>query len=313
MPLKDYLRVSQLTPKDLTRLLDLSSRLKRHPHDRGDLLRDEVVCLYFAKPSTRTRVSFTVAVARLGGHPEMLGANDLQLGRGETIEDTARVISRYAKAFVIRTFADDDVERFAAAASIPVVNALTDGHHPCQALADVLTMRERFGALAGLRAAYLGDGNNVAHSLMEAGALAGMHVVVGTPKKHEPDPDVVQGAQAIAERTGGSVMVTNDAKEAAAGAHVLYTDVWLSMGDDPATKQARTRALKPFQVNGKLMAVADPDAVFMHCLPAHRGDEVTAEVMDGPASVVFDQAENRLCTEQAVLVALLKGKLKGAG
>jgi ornithine carbamoyltransferase len=312
MPLKDYLRVSQLSRKDLTRLLDLSERLKRHPHDQSDLLRDEVVCLYFSKPSTRTRVSFTVAVTRLGGVPEMLGAGDLQLGRGETIEDTAAVISRYAKAFVIRTFADDDVERFAAAATIPVINALTDGHHPCQALADVLTIRERFGALEGLKVAYLGDGNNVAHSLMEAAALAGMHVVMATPKKYAPDPDVVMGAQAVAERTGGSVMVTNDAKEAAAGAHVLYTDVWLSMGDDPATRQARSRALKPFQVNAKLMSLAAPEAIFMHCLPAHRGDEVTADVMDGPASVVFDQAENRLCTEQAVLVALLKGKLKGA-
>jgi ornithine carbamoyltransferase len=312
MPLKDYLRVSQLSRKDLTRVLDLSERMKRHPHDQSDLLRDEVVCLYFSKPSTRTRVSFTVAVTRLGGVPEMLGAGDLQLGRGETIEDTAAVISRYAKAFVIRTFADDDVERFAAAATIPVINALTDGHHPCQALADVLTIRERFGALEGLKVAYLGDGNNVAHSLMEAAALAGMHVVTATPKKHAPDPDVVTGAQAVAERTGGSVMVTNDAKEAAAGAHVLYTDVWLSMGDDPATKQARSGALRPFQVNAKLMSLAAPEAIFMHCLPAHRGDEVTADVMDGPASVVFDQAENRLCTEQAVLVALLKGKLKGA-
>jgi ornithine carbamoyltransferase len=312
MPLKDYLRVSQLTRKDLTRLLDLAERLKRRPHDQDGVLRDEVVCLYFAKPSTRTRVSFTVAVTRLGGVPEMLGSTDLQLGRGETIEDTARVISRYAKAFVIRTFADDDVERFAAAATIPVVNALTDGHHPCQALADVLTIRERFGTLAGLKVAYLGDGNNVTHSLMEAGALAGMHVVAATPKRHEPDADVVKGAQAIAERTGGSVMVTNDPKEAAAGAHVLYTDVWLSMGDDPATKQARYRALKRFQVNAPLLALADPDAIFMHCLPAHRDDEVTAEVMDGPASAVFDQAENRLCTEQAVLVALLKAKLKGS-
>jgi ornithine carbamoyltransferase len=312
MPLKDYLRVSQLTRKDLTRLLDLAERLKRRPHDQDGLLHDEVVCLYFAKPSTRTRVSFTVAVTRLGGVPEMLGSSDLQLGRGETIEDTARVISRYAKAFVIRTFADDDVERFAAAAAIPVINALTDGHHPCQALADVLTIRERFGTLAGLKVAYLGDGNNVVHSLMEAGALAGMHVVVATPKKHEPDADLVKGAQAVAERTGGSVMVSNDPKEAAAGAHVLYTDVWLSMGDDPGTRQARYRALRRFQVNAPLMALADPDAIFMHCLPAHRDDEVTAEVMDGPASVVFDQAENRLCTEQAVLAALLKGKLKGS-
>jgi ornithine carbamoyltransferase len=312
MPLKDYLRVSQLSRKDLTRLLDLAERLKRHPHDQADLLRDEVVCLYFAKPSTRTRVSFTVAVTRLGGVPEMLGAGDLQLGRGETIEDTAAVISRYAKAFVIRTFADDDVERFAASARIPVINALTDGHHPCQALADVLTIRERFGALEGLKVAYLGDGNNVAHSLMEAAALAGMHVVTATPKLHEPDPDIVKSARAVAERTGGSVMVTNSAREAAAGAHVLYTDVWLSMGDDPATKATRHRALKPFQVNAKLMALAAPDAIFMHCLPAHRGDEVAADVMDGSASVVFDQAENRLCTEQAVLVALLKRKLKGA-
>jgi ornithine carbamoyltransferase len=311
LALKDYLRVSQLTPKDLRLLLDLSVELKRRPHDRRKLLRNEVVTLYFSKPSTRTRVSFTVAVARLGGIPEMLGSNDLQLGRGETIEDTATVISRYAKAFVIRTFADSDVERFAAAAAIPVINALTDGHHPCQALADLLTIREKLGKLKGVRLAYLGDGNNVAHSLMEAGALAGMHVVVASPPGHGVDEGILAWARALAAGSGGSVGTTASAREAAAGADVLYTDVWLSMGDDPDTRAARIEALTPFQVNREIMTLASDRAIFMHCLPAHRGEEVTTDVMDGPRSVVFDQAENRLCTEQAVLVALLRRSLKG--
>ncbi len=310
--LRDYLRVSDLTPDDLVRLLDLATALETEPHALHTLLEDEIVALYFAKPSTRTRVSFAVAIRRLGGVPEPLGANDLQLGRGETIEDTARVLSEYVRAFVIRTFAQDDVDRFANAASIPTVNALTDLHHPCQALADLLTLRERFGALAGLRVAYLGDGNNVSHSLMEAGALAGMHITVACPAAFAPDDDITRVAAASAMTHGGSITVTDDALAAVTGADAVYTDVWVSMGDPEKERHVRAAALAPFQVNAAVMARASREAVFLHCLPAHRGDEVTADVIDGPQSLVFKQAAKRLCTEQAVLALLLDRRLEGA-
>ncbi len=313
MALKDYLRISALSRHDLELLLDLSAELKDNPHRYAGLLRNEVVAMDFTKPSTRTRVSFTVAISRLGGTPEMLGPADLQLGRGETIEDTARVLSRYVKAFVIRTFSDEEVGRFAAASTIPVINALTDGHHPCQALADLLTIREKLGRLDGVRLAYVGDGCNTIHSLMEAAALAGMQVVVATPPGYEPDAEVVETARTIALQNRASVEVTNDVREAVSGADVVYTDVWVSMGVDPAEKEARVRAFEPYRITDDLMALTDTGSIFMHCLPAHRGEEVTAQVIDGFRSVVFDQAENRLCTEQAILVALLTGRLEGAG
>jgi ornithine carbamoyltransferase len=223
------------------------------------------------------------------------------------------VISRYARAFVIRTFADDDVRRFAAAATIPVVNALTDGHHPCQALADLLTIRQRFGHLAGVRIAYLGDGNNVAHSLMEAAALAGADVAVATPAGYEVSPEVVATAEVLARHSGSQVRVVRDPMDAATGADVLYTDVWLSMGDSEDTRSARLGALAAYRVDDAIVAAASPRAVFMHCLPAHRGEEVSASVIDGPRSVVFDQAENRMHTAQALLHALCTGALLGAG
>jgi ornithine carbamoyltransferase len=309
--LRNYLRTSDLQPRDLEHLLDLAADLRHEPLAKRTLLTDSVVALYFSKPSTRTRVSFAVAIRRLGGIPEPLGPNDLQLGRGETIEDTARVISSFVSAFVIRTFAQDDVDRFAAAASIPVVNALTDEHHPCQALADLLTLKQHFGRLEGLRIAYVGDGDNVAHSLMQAGALAGMDVTVATPCELEPDAKIVVDAEMVAARCGGRITVTQDPYEAVQTAHAVYTDVWLSMGDAETERERRTQLLTPYRVDADLMSHARPDAVFMHCLPAHRGDEVAAEVIDGPQSVVFQQAANRLPTEQAVLVALLEGRLDG--
>jgi ornithine carbamoyltransferase len=309
--LDHYLRVSDLSAADLELLLDLAMDLRCQPFSMRTLFDNEVVGVYFAKPSTRTRVSFTVAIRRLGGLPDTLGPGDLQLGRGETIEDTARVLSSYLRAFVIRTFAQADVDRFAAAASIPVVNALTDDHHPCQALADLLTLRERFGSLRGLRIAYLGDGNNVSHSLMEAGALAGAEVVVATPAEYMPDPEIVRAATRTAATHGGRLVLTPDPLNAVVGAHAVYTDVWLSMGDSEDERAARKRALRPFRVTGNLMQRARRDAIFMHCLPAHRGEEVAAEVIDGPHSVVFEQAANRLCTEQAVLAALALRRLEG--
>ncbi len=310
--MKDLLRITDLTPDDLAVLLDMSAAVKARPHQHADLLGGDTVVCYFAKPSTRTRLSFGSAITRLGGVPQVVGPTELQLGRGETIEDTAAVISRYARAFVIRTFADDDVDRSAAAATIPVVNALTDLHHPCQALADLLTIQERFGSLGGRKVAYLGDGNNVAHSLMEACALAGMDVAVATPTDFSPDPGIVAAAQTLAASSGSTVEVSHDPRGAVAGADVVYTDVWLSMGDDDSTREARREALAPFRVDSCIMAAAPAHALFMHCLPAHRGEEVAADVIDGWHSVVFDQAENRMHTAQALLVALIDGRLQGA-
>jgi ornithine carbamoyltransferase len=310
--MKDLLRIADLTADDLQVLLSLSGDVAENPHGRGDLLHGDAVVCYFAKPSTRTRLSFGSAIAHLGGVPEIVNGNELQLGRGETIEDTAEVISRYSPAFVIRTFADDDVRRFAHAASIPVINALTDGHHPCQALADLLTLRQHFGGLAGLRLAYLGDGNNVAHSLLEACALAGIDVVVATPPGFEPDPEIVATAVSLAKANGSTVELSYDPMEAVTDADAVYTDVWVSMGDADDERAARAEALTPFQVNEAVMAEAGNDAVFMHCLPAHRGQEVAAGVIDGPQSVVLDEAENRMHTAQALLVALLEGRLHGA-
>jgi ornithine carbamoyltransferase len=292
-------------------LLASAAEFKRAPHRRRDLLELETVVLYFNKPSTRTRISFETAIARLGGTPVSVGSRDVQLGRGETIEDTAGVIGRYARAFVIRTFSDDDVARFAAASSIPVINALTDGHHPCQSVADLMTLAERRGTLAGLRLAYVGDGNNVSHSLLEACSLVGMRVSVATPAAYAPSGDVVDLARELAAANGGEVVLTEDPREAVRGADAVYTATWLSMGHDESEKQQRLQALEPYRVDSALMRLAGDEAIFMHCLPSHRGEEVTAEVADGPRSVIFDQAENRLHTAAAILEALIDGRLSG--
>ena len=300
-PARSFLRVSDLQPGELATLLDLAAAMRKDPLAfRGGLEGTTLAC-YFTKPSTRTRVSFEAAAWRLGMLPLMLRPDELQLGRGEPLEDTARVLSSYAAALAVRTFAQADVDALAAAASVPVINALTDDHHPCQALADLLTLRDRFGALDGLRVAYLGDGNNVAHSLIEASALAGIELAVATPTGFEPDARVVDAA------AFGFTHLTHDPREAVRGAHAVYTDVWVSMGDD-AERAQRLAALAGFQVGAALMAEAADDAIFLHCLPAHRGEEVTAEVIDGPASAVWEQAANRLPTEQAVVRALVTGR-----
>ncbi|MBW3578708.1 MAG: ornithine carbamoyltransferase [Actinobacteria bacterium] len=302
--MRHFLSVADLDRDRLARLLDAADRLRSNRRDagvdhRGDLAGRTVVLL-FEKPSTRTRVSFQVAVAELGGHPLALSSQELQLGRGETLADTAAVLSRYAHAIVVRTFAQDRVEELAAAAAVPVVNALTDHEHPCQALADLQTIRAEFGSLRGVSVAYVGDGNNVAHSLLLAGGLAGMDVRVGHPAGYAPDPGVVEQARTL----GGAVAVTDDPLAAVDGADVVYTDVWVSMGQGDQVDQRRA-AFAPYQVNADLFAKAAPRAVFLHCLPAHRGEEVTGEVLDGPASRVWDQAENRLHTQKALLLALL--------
>ena len=283
------LEIGDLEPASIDTLLDLAESMKERPHGFVEALRGDTVVCYFEKPSTRTRVSFAAAAERLGMLPLLLGPDELQLGRGETIEDTARTLAGYASAVVVRTFAQETVRRIAAVSNVPVINALTDEHHPCQALADLLTLRERFGRLEGLKVAYVGDGNNVATSLLQAATLVGIEAVAACPPGHEPP---VEGAA-----------VTADPLEAATGAHAVYTDVWVSMGD--AEGAARRAALAPYQVDARLLAAAKPDAVFMHCLPAHRGEEVTAEVIDGPQSVVWQQAENRLPTEETLLLALV--------
>lgn len=311
-PLRSLLRTADLSPDDCTRLLDLSGQVKEDPFGFRDLLRGQTVVLYFAKPSTRTRVSLETAVTRMGGLPIAVGFTDLQLGKGETIEDTARVISSYAAAFTIRTFSDEDVRRFTDAASIPVVNTLTDTHHPCQSMADLLTLREHFGTLRGLRVAYSGDGNNnVAHSLMEAAMLMGMDLALASPPSYEPHPEVVERARALAAQTGGTLTLVHDPREAAEGAQAVYTDLWVSMGNADHERSARQYTLAPYRVDAELMALADRDAVFMHCLPANRSEEVTPEVIDGPQSIVFKQAANRLPTGQAILYALITGALTG--
>jgi ornithine carbamoyltransferase len=260
--------------------------------------------LLFEKPSTRTRVSFEVATAQLGGTTVSLAAADLQLSRGETPADTARTLSRYLSGLVIRTYDQKTLDEWARYSTIPIINGLSDLHHPCQAMADLLTIREQFGALKGLRLAYIGDGNNVAHSLIEGGAKTGMTVVLACPKGFDPNPQIVQKARETADPTGGGIEILRDPLKAADGADVLYTDVWVSMGKERESKKRLAR-FKPYQINSRLLKQARPHAIVMHCLPAHRGLEITADVMDGPQSAVWDQAENRLHAQKAILEWLL--------
>ncbi|MFL6240663.1 MAG: ornithine carbamoyltransferase [Actinomycetes bacterium] len=304
MPPRHFLIDDDLSPVELEAVLDDAERRKKDRIADQPLSGPQSVALIFEKPSTRTRMSFEVAVAELGGHPIYVDSRTTQLGRGETIEDTAHVLSRYVAAIVMRTFGQDRIEGLAAAAGVPVINALTDLAHPCQALADLLTIREHKGGLSGLTLTYVGDGNNVAHSLLLAGCAAGMQVRVAAPQGFEPDPDVVRRANAIGERTGGTALVTTDPLEAAAGAEVLYTDVWASMGQETDAEN-KARVLAPYRIDNRLVNVASSDVIVLHCLPAHRGEEISAEVMDGPHSRVFDQAENRLHTSKAILAFLL--------
>ncbi|HEX6400972.1 MAG TPA: ornithine carbamoyltransferase [Actinomycetota bacterium] len=302
-PVRHFLSVDDLSPAELSDVLELAARVKADPSATADALRGRSIALIFEKPSTRTRVSFEVGVAQLGAHPVVLSSSELQLGRGETIQDTGRVLSRYVDAVVLRTFEQERLEVLGTTATVPIVNALSDFEHPCQALADLLTMRERSGELAGRTIAYRGDGNTVAHSLLLAGTKMGMTVRVAAPPGFEPIPQVVHRAEEIARETGGSVELTHDPAEAATDAHALYTDVWASMGQE---EEANERALvfPAYQLNQKLVDVAAPDVVVLHCLPAHRGLEITDEVIDGPHSAVWDQAENRLHTQKALLLRL---------
>jgi ornithine carbamoyltransferase len=311
--MKDLIRTGQLLREDVELLLDTATRFAETPLAEGSFIAGETVVIHMTKPSTRTRLASETAVAHLGGTPIFVRADELQLGRGETIADTARIISGYAKAMIIRTFAQSDVEELAEHASIPVINALTDDDHPTQALADWLTIRESFGQELGNRKfTYVGDGNNMAHTWLEMGAVLGAHVVVATPSgKWAPDEGVVSRAQKLAQSTGGTIEVTHDVKSACADASVIYTDVWMSMGDSEADRAEKFTALGEFAVTDSLMSMAASDGIFMHCLPAHRGEEVSASVIDGPRSVVWREAYHRRTTIQSALFHLIRGDIKG--
>jgi ornithine carbamoyltransferase len=301
---RHFLIDDDLSPAEQEQVLDDADRCKKDRFAATPLAGPRSVAVIFEKPSTRTRLSFEAGIAELGGHPIVIDARTTQLGRGETIEDTARVLSRYVSAIVIRTFEQERIERLAAAATVPVVNALTDLAHPCQALADLQTIRENKGGLAGIVLAYVGDGNNMAHSLLLAGATAGMHVRVASPPGFEPIEQIVRRAGQIAEHTGGSVAVGHEAAQAAVGADVLYTDVWASMGQEQESGE-RQLVFQPYRLDERLLDAAAPDAIVLHCLPAHRGEEIAADVIDGPHSAVWDQAENRLHAQKALLGFLL--------
>jgi ornithine carbamoyltransferase len=300
---RSFTRVADWSTEELLEVLDLADELKRKQHAREEhrLLPGRTLGMIFQKPSTRTRVSFEVGIYQLGGIGLYLSAGDLQLGRGETIKDTAVVLSRYLDGIMIRTFAQADVEELAAHASIPVINGLTDSSHPCQALADVMTIRERFGRFGGLKVVYLGDGNNVCASLMVACAKLGMDFVAATPESYRPEEEAVR----IAREAGGSLELTDDARAAAEGADVLYTDVWTSMGQD-AEREQRLNDLAGYGIDAELVARAGGDAIVLHCLPAHYGEEITEDVLYGPRSAVWDEAENRLHAQKALMALVIR-------
>jgi ornithine carbamoyltransferase len=304
---RHFLRVNDWAPDELLFVLELADRLKARQREHIDHrhLEGRTLGMIFQKPSTRTRVSFEAGMFHLGGTALYLAAGDLQLGRGETIKDTARVLSRYLDGIMIRTFAQADVDELAAHADIPVINGLTDEFHPCQALADVMTIRERLGEFDGVRVAYLGDGNNVCHSLMVACAKLGMDFVAATPEGYEPDETVIGWAREAAEASGGSVELAHDPRAASQGADVLYTDVWTSMGQEEE-RDRRVRDLEAYRIDDGLVALASERAIVLHCLPAHYGEEITEEVLYGPRSAVWDQAENRLHSQKALLASVIR-------
>jgi ornithine carbamoyltransferase len=303
---RHFLRDDDLSPSELIEVLDLADALKKDRFAARPLDGPRAVAVLFDKSSTRTRVSFSVGIAELGGYPLVLDAGGSQMGRGESVADTARVLGRQVAAIVWRTFGQDRVEEMAAHAGVPVVNALTDTFHPCQLLADLQTVRERLGRLAGVTLAYLGDGaNNMAHSYLLAGANAGLHVRIGTPETYLPDPGIVEAARRLAATTGGSVTVTHDPVAAVEGADVLATDTWVSMGQEEEAAD-RAAPFVPFCVDAAALARAADGAIVLHCLPAYRGKEITGEVLDGPSSAVWDEAENRLHAQKALLAWLLE-------
>jgi ornithine carbamoyltransferase len=302
--MRHFISIHDLTAAQVESIFDLTAQLKREPRRFANALAGKSMAMIFEKSSTRTRVSFEVGMTQLGGHALFLSSRDIQLGRGEPISDTAQVLSRYVDIVMARTFAHQTVLDLARYGSVPVINGLTDELHPCQGMADYFTLREVFGDLSGRKLAYVGDGNNVAHSLMFGAAKVGMDVAVATPPGFEPRDHYVALARKDAEAAGTTVVVTHDAREAVAGASAVYTDVWASMGQE-AEAEARRQAFAGWTIDAALMANAKPEAVFLHCLPAHRGEEVAAEVIDGPQSRIFDEAENRLHVQKAIVLTLL--------
>lgn len=303
--MNDFLSIRDFTPGQIKHLLDLAMRVKLHPEQFNESLKGKTLALIFEKPSLRTRVTFDVGIQQLGGFSLYLSPAEINLGKRESVFDVAKNLERMVQGIMIRTFAHEVVEKMAEYASVPVINGLTDYSHPCQAMADCLTILEIKGKIAGLKVAYVGDGNNVAHSLMFAGAQLGAHVWVATPAGYEPDRKASEWAKERGARTGGTCVITNDPVEAVAGADVVYTDVWASMGQESETA-ARKKIFLSYQVNSALMNHAKDNAIFMHCLPAHRGDEVTDEVIDSRHSVVFQEAENRLHAQKAILLECMK-------
>lgn len=303
---KDFLTLRDLSTDTILNLLESAEKIKEKLQAGVEYtpLKGKTLGMIFEKSSTRTRVSFEVGMLQLGGHALFLSSNDIQIGRGETISDTAKVLSEYIDGIMIRTFGHDKIEELANAATIPVINGLTDTYHPCQALADLLTIKEIKGSLKGLKLAYIGDGNNVVHSLMLACAKTGIDIAIASPKGYEPDADIVKLAEEAAETQGSKVLVTQSPIDAIKDADIVYADVWTSMGYEQENI-TRLEVFKPYQINAELIKHAKPDYLFMHCLPAHRGEEVTGEIIDGPNSVVFHQAGNRLHAQKAVLVDLL--------
>ena len=307
---KDLISIHDLSVGEVATILDVTTKLKRKqkngaPHE---YLRGKTLAMIFSKASTRTRVSFETGFHQLGGHPIYMDSSTSQVGRGEPVRDTARVLSRFVDGIMIRTFSHDSVIELAKYAQVPVINGLTDLLHPCQALTDLFTIQEYKEILKGRKLVYVGDGNNMAHSLMFAAAKVGMNMVCASPEGYQPNPDVLKQAQEDAIETGCTITVEEDLFKAAKGADVLYTDVWTSMGEE-AQKDARQKALGAYQINKELLAVARPDAMVLHCLPAHRGEEITEDVLEGKQSAVFDQAENRLHVQKAIMALLMSDKI----
>jgi len=301
---RHFISLAEHSPQQIKDYLDLARHIKLSPAAFGDACEGKTLAMIFQKPSLRTRVSFQTGIYQLGGTGIFLGPTDIQLHRGETIADTTRVLSRYVDGIMARVFAHSDVVELAEHGSVPVINGLSDLLHPCQVLADLLTIQEKKSQLSGLKLAYIGDGNNMAHSLMVGCALTGISVAIGHPTGYAPDPDITRQTEAFAKQSGATVLVTEDPKEAVAQADIVYSDVWTSMGQEEERKQRLAR-FTGYQIDATLMGHAHSDAIFMHCLPAHRGEEVSADVIDGPQSVIFDQAENRLHAQKAIMARLM--------
>lgn len=305
---RHFLTLLDRTPEELGLLINTAIKLKeeRNKGIKHRELEGKTLAMIFEKSSTRTRISFETGMNELGGHPMFLSNRDIQLGRGETIKDTARVLSRYVHGIVIRTYGHERVEELAEYSSVPVINALTDSFHPCQIMADMMVMQEKFGKIKGLKVAYIGDGNNMAHSWINAASQMGFHIAVASPKKYSCNSSIVEKAIPIANKNGGTITLTESPQEAVENAHVVYTDVWASMGQEEESMQ-RIKDFQGYQVDSNLMSLALKDAVFMHCLPAHRGEEVTEEVLESSSSVIFDEAENRLHVQKAILIDCIGG------